>query len=113
MKYAFERGTTLAPARPDGVSGGQARAKGTLRYASFGLSAKHEEHVYLYAADGRTSDEIELPALGTDGAYRRVDGSGGGCARCAGASGGRNLSLYNGEARAIMQKRTQKLEEFP
>ena len=53
---------------------GKHGAKGTLRYASFGLSAKHEEHVYLYAADGRTSDEIELPALGTDGAYRRMDG---------------------------------------
>jgi hypothetical protein len=38
---------------------------------------------------------------------------GGGCARCAGASGERNLSLYNGKSRAIMQKRTQKLEEFP
>ena len=45
------------------------------RYASFGLSAHHTEHVYLYAADGRTSDEAELPALGENGAYRCVDGA--------------------------------------
>lgn len=75
VKYVFERGTTLAPGESLTVYlAGKHGAKGTLRYASFGLSAKHEEHVYLYAADGRTSDEIELPALGTDGAYRRVDG---------------------------------------
>ncbi|MFR2150199.1 MAG: hypothetical protein ACLS7Z_06545 [Christensenellales bacterium] len=48
-------------------------AKGTLRYASWAVR-EARGHVYLYAADGRTSDEIELPALGTDGAYRRVDG---------------------------------------
>ena len=75
VKYVFERGTTLAPGESLTVYlAGKHGAKGTLRYASFGLSAKHEEHVYLYAADGRTSDEIALPALGTDGAYRRVDG---------------------------------------
>ena len=75
VKYVFERGTTLAPGESLTVYlAGKHGAKGTLRYASFGLSAKHEEHVYLYAADGRTSNEIELPALGTDGAYRRVDG---------------------------------------
>ena len=59
VKYVFERGTTLAPGESLTVYlAGKHGAKGTLRYASFGLSAKHEEHVYLYAADGRTSDEI-------------------------------------------------------
>ena len=68
VKYVFERGTTLAPGESLTVYlAGKHGAKGTLRYASFGLSARHEEHVYLYAADGRTSHEIELPALGPDG----------------------------------------------
>lgn len=73
VKYVFERGTTLAPGESLTVYlAGKHGAKGTALYASFGLSYKHEEHVYLYAADGRTSDEIELPALGIDGAYRRA-----------------------------------------
>lgn len=75
VKYVFTHGTTLAPGESLTVYlAGKHGAKGTALYASFGLSAKHEEHVYLYAADGRTSDEAELPALGIDGAYRRVGG---------------------------------------
>lgn len=75
VKYVFEHGTTLEPGESLTVYlAGKHGAKGTERYAAFGLSYKHEEHVYLYADDGRTSDEAELPALGIDGAYRRVGG---------------------------------------
>ena len=104
VKYVFERGTTLAPGESLTVYlAGKHGAKGTLRYASFGLSAKHEDERRNRAARARHGRRVSP----------RRRGVGGGCARCDGASGGRNLSLYNGEARAIMQKRTQKLEEFP
>lgn len=76
VKYVFEIGTTLAGGENLTVYlAGKHGASGTQRYASFGLSAHHAEHVYLYAADGRTSDEAELPALGENGAYRWVDGA--------------------------------------
>ena len=76
VKYVFETGTTLAGGENLTVYlAGKHGASGTQRYASFGLSAHHAEHVYLYAADGRTSDEAELPALGENGAYRCVDGA--------------------------------------
>ena len=76
VKYVFETGTTLAGGENLTVYlAGKHGASGTQRYASFGLSAHHAEHVYLYAADGRTSDEVELPALGENGAYRCVDGA--------------------------------------
>ncbi len=76
VKYVFETGTTLAGGESLTVYlAGKHGASGTQRYASFGLSAHHEEHVYLYAADGRTSDEVELPALGIDGAYRWENGA--------------------------------------
>ena len=76
VKYVFEIGTTLAGGENLTVYlAGKHGASGTQRYASFGLSAHHAEHVYLYAADGRTSDEVELPALGENGAYRWVDGA--------------------------------------
>ena len=76
VKYVFETGTTLAGGENLTVYlAGKHGASGTQRYASFGLSAHHAEHVYLYAADGRTSDEAELPALGENGAYRWVDGA--------------------------------------
>ena len=75
VKYVFETGTTLAGGESMTVYlAGRHGASGTQRYASFGLSAHHEEHVYLYAADGRTSDEVELPALGENGAYLWVNG---------------------------------------
>lgn len=104
VKYVFERGTTLGPGESLTVYlAGKHGAKGTLRYASFGLSCEDEEHVYLYAADGRTSDEIELPALG-HGTARIAAWTGSGrwsCPLWPGASGGRNLSLYNGESQVL------------
>ena len=110
VKYVFERGTTLAPGESLTVYlAGKHGAKGTLRYVREARGAR------LSLCRRRKDERRNRAARARHG--RRVSprgrGVGGGCARCDGASGGRNLSLYNGEARAIMQKRTQKLEEFP
>lgn len=73
VKYVFESGTVLHGGESLTVYlAGKHGASGAERYASFGLSAHHEEHVWLYAADGRTADEVQLPALGAAGTYVRV-----------------------------------------
>lgn len=73
VKYVFESGTVLHSGESLSVYlAGKHGASGAERYASFGLSAHHEEHVWLYAADGHTADEAQLPALGAEGAYVRV-----------------------------------------
>ena len=73
VKYVFEKGTVLAPGESLTVwLAGKHGASGGERYAQFSISSHHEGSVYLYAADGRTADEVALPALGENVSYRRV-----------------------------------------
>ncbi len=75
VKYVFEKGTTLAPGESLTVwLAGKHGASGGERYAQFSISSHHEGRLYLYAADGRTADEVELPALGENVAYRLENG---------------------------------------
>ena len=53
---------------------GKHGARGGERYAQFSISSHHKSRLYLYAADGRTADEVELPALGENVAYRLENG---------------------------------------
>lgn len=72
VKYVFEKGTSLESGESLTVwLAGKHGANGGERYAQFSISSHHEGSVYLYAADGRTADEVELPALGGNVAYRR------------------------------------------
>ncbi len=75
VKYVFEKGTTLTSGESLTIwLAGKHGARGGERYAQFSISSHHESRLYLYAADGRTADEVELPALGENVAYRLENG---------------------------------------
>ena len=102
VKYVFERGTTLAP-------GGQARGEGHAALC-FLRAVREARGARLSLCRRRKDERRNRAARARHGRHvsPRRRGVGGGHARCAGASGGRNLSLYNGESRAIMQKKDSK-----